>query len=217
MSKRVIRRQIPLLLTFVLGFLITIEWFVKWEPLQNLTSIIYNFQIVIISIMIGFAAVNLFITHSNSIRRNLSRNKQFDVFASVLLLSTLTIWLLVGLFLGTNSPTYKWLFNTFNIPLSSTAYAMTLFYLASGTYRCLRARSNETFVLMIVALITILGNVPFVTSQLPAVLTLRIWLEGVVVKAVYRAITIGVGLAAIIMSIRTFLAMETSYLGRTEE
>jgi hypothetical protein len=212
-----VRRQIPLILTFIVGMIISFDWFIKWQPLQDLTSTIMNFQIVMSAFMLGFAGVNLLILHSSRIRRNLSDNKMFDVFLSVVLLGGLAIWTITGVVLGYQSPTYKWLYDTFCLPLSSTAYAATLFYLAAATYRVLRARSAETTLLLVIGIVTILANMPLVVAYIPFLTTARSWISDILVKSSYRAITIGVGLGGIMTGVRTLLAMETGYLGGVEE
>jgi len=215
MSARIIRRQIPIAMTFIFGMIITADWYIKWDPLQSFTSTLLNYQIIIIAVMMGFAAFNLLITHGLKIRRSLTKNDLFEAFASSLVIITMVLWAIVGIVLGNNSPTYQWLFNTFNTPLSSTAYAMTLFFMASATYRLLRTRNKEATIFLLVTLFTIIANSPYFASLAPGLVTARSWIEGVVVKATYRAITMGVGLGAIMMALRTMLAMETGYLGRT--
>jgi len=197
--------------------IVTFDWFIKWEPLQGLTTTIMNFQIIMVAFMMGFAGVNLVILHTRRIQRSMSDNKMFEVVLSVVLLACLFIWTAVGIGLGRNSDTYSWLFTTFNQPLGATAYAATLFYLASATYRVLRVRSAETGVLLLVAFITILANIPLITTYLPIITDVRTWIADYLVKFSYRSITIGVGLGGILMGVRTLLAMETGYLGAVEE
>ena len=216
-SKRMYQRQIPLALTFIVGMIVSFDWFVKWEPLQTLTTTLMNFQIVMVAFMMGFAGVNLVYLHSKRIQRNMSDNKLFDALLSAILLACLFIWIIVGVFMGQTSDLYKWLFNTFNQSLSATAYAATLFYLASSTYRVLRIRSAETGLLLLVGTITICANIPLFTAYFPILGTILVWISDGLVKYSYRAITIGVGLGGILMGVRTLLAMETGYLGATEE
>jgi hypothetical protein len=197
--------------------IVTFDWFIKWEPLQGLTTTLMNFQIIMVAFMMGFAGVNLVVLHTRRIQRNMSNNKMFDVVLSVVLLACFFIWTIVGIVIGRNSDTYSWLFTTFNQPLGATAYAATLFYLASATYRVLRVRSAETGVLLLVALITILANIPLITTYLPIITDVRTWIADYLVKFSYRSITIGVGLGGILMGVRTLLAMETGYLGAVEE
>lgn len=216
-TARTYKRQIPLALTFIVGMIVSFDWFIKYEPLQNFTTTIMNFQIIMVAFMMGFAGVNLVVLHTRRIQRNLSDNKMFDVLLSVLVLGCLFIWVGVGVGLGRNSDTYTWLFNTFNQPLSATAYAATLFYLASATYRVLRIRSAETGILLLVGVITMLANIPLFTAYFPILGAAQKWIADILVKSSYRAITIGVGLGGILMGIRTLLAMETGYLGAVEE
>ncbi len=217
MSSRMIRRQIPLILTFIVGMIITWEWFIRWKPLQDATSVINNFQIIMTAFMAGFAGVNLLVLHSKRIRSNMSDNKLLDASYSVVLLLSLIVWTIIGVALGSKHPTYDWLYNTVNVPLYSTAYAATLFYLASATYHVLRARSVETSLLLIVGALTIMANMPIVVTYLPFLTDVLAWINNVLVTSSYRAITIGVGLGGIMTGVRTLLAMETGYLGAVEE
>jgi len=216
-SARTYKRQIPLALTFIVGMIVSLDWFIKWDALQTLTTTILNFQIIMVAFMMGFAGINLLILHTRRIQRNMSDNKMFDAALSVILLGCFIIWTLIGIFIGRNSDTYTWLFQTFNQPLGATAYAATLFYLASATYRVLRVRSAETGVLLVVAFITILANIPLITTYVPIISSIRGWFADYLVKFSYRSITIGVGLGGILMGVRTLLAMETGYLGAVEE
>ena len=217
MSQRTIRRQIPLALTFIVGMVITINWFVDYTPLKDLSNIILNFNTVMVAFMMGFAGVNLLVIHTKRIQRNMSQGNMFDAAISVLLLGTLIIWTAVGIFVGRSSDTYQWMYSNFNLPLYSTAYAATLFYLASATYRVIRARSTETTILVVVSIVVIMGNMPMFVTYIPALLVIKSWIETVIVTAAYRAITIGVGLGGILMGVRTLLAMETGFLGATED
>jgi hypothetical protein len=197
--------------------IVTFDWFIKYEPLQGFTTLIMNFQIIMVAFMMGFAGVNLFILHTKRIQRSLSDGKMFELLLSVVLLACFSIWTLVGIVVGRTSDTYNWLFQTFNQPLSATAYAATLFYLASATYRVLRVRSAETAVLLLVGAITLISNIPLFTAYAPILGTIRTWISDILVKYSYRSITIGVGLGGILMGVRTLLAMETGYLGAVEE
>jgi hypothetical protein len=217
MSQRTIRRQIPLALTFIVGIIITANWFIDLTPLNDLGNTITNFNTVMVAFMMGFAGVNILMIHTRRIQKNMSQGNMIDVFYSVLLLGSLIIWIAVGIFMGRSSDTYQWMYTNFNLPLSSTAYAATLFYLASATYRVIRARSTETTILVVVSIVVIMGNMPMFVTYIPALMTVKNWLADVVVTAAYRAITIGVGLGGILMGVRTLLAMETGFLGGTED
>jgi small-conductance mechanosensitive channel len=216
-TSRTYKRQIPLALTFIVGMIVTFDWFISWDPLQSLTTTLMNYQIVMVAFMMGFAGVNLVYLHSRRIQRSMSENKLYDALLSAVLLACLFIWIIVGVGLGMGSDQYTWLFNTFNQSLSATAYAATLFYLASATYRVLRIRSAETGILLLVGFITICANIPLFKAYFPFLGTIIVWISDGLVKYSYRAITIGVGLGGILMGVRTLLAMETGYLGATEE
>lgn len=217
MSQRLIRRNIPLVLTFLVGMIVLSDWFIKWDPLQNFTGGIMNFQIIMTAFMMGFAAVNLFVTHSRKIRRNMNQENYFEVLVSGLLLGTMIIWAFVGTVFGDQSSTYQWMYDTFNVPLGATAYAATLFYLSSAAYRVLRVRSIETGILLAVGVFTLFANMPMFVNFWYGFQIGKGWISDVLVKGSYRAIAIGVGIGGIMMGVRTLLALETGYLGRATE
>ena len=66
------------------------------------------------------------------------------------------------------------------------------------------------------ALLTLLSNIPYMTASVPALMVIRTWLTDIVVKASYRAITIGLGLGGILLGLRILLGIESSYLGADE-
>lgn len=216
MSSRLIKRQIPILLVFVIGFLITIDWFVVWEPLQIVTKNLMNFQVIMYAAMMYFSMINLWSVHSQRIRRNLREKKYYDVFTSGLLLFFLTIGVIIGDVLGRNSPQYKFIYDNFRTPLAYAGGIHLTLFIAAATYRVIKPKSKETAIFFISALITLLSNIPYLSAAFPILTVARTWITDVIVKSSYRAITIGLGLGGILLGLRILLGIDTSYLGVEE-
>lgn len=216
MSSRFIKRQLPVLLVFLVGIVITTDWFIIWEPLQNVTKNLLNFQVIMYAAMMYFSMINLYTVHSQRIRRNLKEKKYYDMFTSVLLLFFLTIAVLVGNIYGRNSPAYKFIYDNFRTPLAYAGGIHLTLFIASATYRVIKPKTKETAMFFLAALLTLLSNIPYMTASVPALMVIRTWLTDILVKASYRAITIGLGLGGILLGLRILLGIESSYLG-TEE
>lgn len=123
---------------------------------------------------------------------------------------------------------YTFLFEGFYRNLDATMFSILAFYIVSAAYRAFRIRTAEAAVLMVVALILMLGQVPVgmaLTNWIPqsgVISTLRIeklsqWVLTAINSPVQRAIGFGLGLGALAMSLRIWLSLERgTYFGQEE-
>jgi hypothetical protein len=120
---------------------------------------------------------------------------------------------------------YTFLFEGLLRNLDATMFSILAFYIVSAAYRAFRIRSAEAALLMIVALILMMGQVPLgmaLTNWIPAdggLAILRIenfsqWVLTAVNSPVQRAISFGLGLGALAMALRIWLSLERgTYFG----
>lgn len=123
---------------------------------------------------------------------------------------------------------YTFLFEGFYRNLDATMFSILAFYIVSAAYRAFRIRNAEAALLMIVALILMMGQVPLgmaVTNWIPSqglVSTLRIenfsqWVLTAINSPVQRAIGFGLGLGMLAMALRIWLSLERgTYFGQEE-
>ncbi len=118
-----------------------------------------------------------------------------------------------------------WIFRAVISPLQASIFALLAFYIASASYRAFRVRSREAAALLAAALIILSGRTPFghsLTDWLPASLSflrlenVALWVVQVPNTAGQRAITIGIALGTVAMSLRLLLGIERGLLGRGE-
>ena len=105
---------------------------------------------------------------------------------------------------------YEGLFNS----LGSAMFALLGFYIATAAYRAFRVRSWESGLMMTAAVLVMLGQISFgfwLWSELPGI---RLWLLSVPNTAAFRAINIGVSVAALVMAFRMWLSIESESFGR---
>jgi hypothetical protein len=101
--------------------------------------------------------------------------------------------------------------------LGSAMFALLGFYIASAAYRAFRIRSVESGLMMVAAFLVMLGQIPFglwIWSKFPEV---RLWILRVPNAAAFRAISIGAGVASLVMAFRMWLSIESESFGKRDE
>jgi len=209
------RREIPLLITFITGMFMIISLFVPHPLIAKGSSALQNWLIIVS----GFAVV---LGVGNIIRVNghkISRREEDWGFKVILLISLFTMFL-TGLIGGVGEKTpFDWLYMNMEFPMEATMFSLLAFFIASAAYRAFRMRSVEAGLLLVAAVIVMLGRVSLgeiATSALPKPLQLPIiteWIMGFPNMAAKRGIMIGAAMGAMAMSLRIILGIERSYLG----
>lgn len=206
------RRDIPLVITFLVGVIAIGDYYTTFTAVKDTFTVIKNWGIVLNAFALGLGAVNLFRVHG----RRISERKRDDWYFSAWLLFTLILFVVVGLGTGQfdAGAQYQWIYNAMFLPIGSTMYSSLAFYMAYGSYKVLRARNLDAFLLFITAIFVILGNTPIFPATVPEFFHIREWIFTAIVGGAYRGIRIGVGIGAVVLGIRTLIGMETGYLGR---
>lgn len=214
------RREIPLIITFVVGFTILMSYFFAgtipgtgWT-LKNLAGDITGWGVLVSAFALLLASVNLVRIHGGAI----SRKRKGWVY-SVVLLVTMVSFAVVGVLRKHNpgnagiDELFQNMFNNVLSPLGAAMFALLAFYIASASYRAFRARSLEASILLAAAVLVMLGNAPIgklIWEQFPIVSK---WLLDIPNMAGQRAILIGAAIGGFATSLRILLGLERGHLG----
>jgi len=204
------KKEIPLMITFVLGVWMILEYFFHSIPwVAQLTETLTNGGMVIASFTYILGVLNIVIVNVNKIKHGQ------DVVHKYTLLAGFILMILVGFIWGTDEGLpFQWMYNTVYVPLQATMFSLLAFYIASAAFRAFRARSVEATLLLAAATLVMLGRVPvgeeYVWSRLPDIST---WIMDFPNMAGKRAILIGAALGAISTGLRVIIGMERSYMG----
>lgn len=214
------RREIPLMLTAVVGLTFFIQFFVPHEPMGDLANTFSDWYSIISAFAIWLGALNLM---KISIEKVSKKDK--DWFFAVSTIASFLLIVIVGFFfsggrqfldLGTR---FDWLYRNIYSPLSATMFALLAFFVASASYRAFRARNAQATVLLLAAFIVMVGRTPFgdwITGFLPVgwqISNLTNVIMNYLNVAGQRAIMIGISLGIVSTSLRIILGIERSYLG----
>lgn len=252
-----VKRALTVTLTFLGGLFYFLEFFIPPNPATDETSLwgwnlsatattVGNATQVIAGFTILLGIYNLVRIHGNNVRR-LRQGWPSSVafFASFLIMTLFAFWKdWQTWFKGPPAPgwvndtnpahaamphdAYTFLFEGLLRNLDATMFSILAFYIVSAAYRAFRIRSAEAAILMVVALILMMGQVPMgmaLTNWIPnsgLISTLRIenfsqYILTAINGPVQRAITFGLGLGALAMSLRIWLSLERgTYFGQED-
>lgn len=108
---------------------------------------------------------------------------------------------------------YNWMFNYLFTPAQETMFSLLAFFIASAAYRTFRAKTIESALLLVAALLVIFGRVPIsaaISGWFPAVAD---WIMAYPNLAVKRGIMIGVSLGIVGTALRVIFGLERAYIG----
>lgn len=220
------KREIPLAITFIVGFVFLIAYFIPHWPFNKFENWFNDWFSIIGAFAIWLGALNLM---KMSLMK-ISKNK--DVVHSLLIIFSFLLIVFFGFFDGIRGlyadPVYSfrdagtgfnWLYEWVYSSLSSTMFALLAFFVASASYRAFRARNLEATILLLAGFFVMLGRVPvgdLISGWLPVGYQLSSWanwIMAVINVAGQRAIMIGIALGLVSTSLRILLGLERAYLG----
>jgi cell shape-determining protein MreD len=208
------KRQIPLALVFVFGWLMLALYFIPLEGAQKINENLLDWTSII-----GIFALALGIWSLITVNVDRIKYKKRDWQYSFITLFGLFGMIIFGLkfggetsvFQGQESYMFRHFFNDILIPIYSTMFSLLAFFIASAAYRAFRARSALASILLIGAIIVMIRFFPFVAEYTRPVAD---WILNVPNLAAKRAIWMGVGLGIVATGLKVILGIERAYLGR---
>jgi hypothetical protein len=204
-----VRRELPLVLIFLFGISMMIPFFWPNPTLDMLKAELGSWAVLIRNVTVFLGLIYM----SFSQWRSLQRDKSLSGY-----ISFIAPYLALVLFIGTalafpgqiNSPQYQWLYQNIYRAQVSMYVSLPLFYCYSAAYRAFTVRSIEAFALMLGGMIYTLRQIPLFTYLFPALLPMGEWVMLVPNVGGGRGAVIAVGLAAIVVGLRTLAGREVT-------
>jgi hypothetical protein len=230
-----VKRQIPVLITAVVGIVLILSFFVPATKSWGEEATTWFGVIAAVAFVLGGG--NLLKVH---LKKLSDRRPGWGY--SALILVTFAVTLLVGLlkigvtpelaypnepwagnFQKQGSP-FGWAYEYAFKPLTATMFAMLAFYIASAAFRAFRAKNFEAILLLGTAFIILLGQTFsgfWLTNWIPKdgpfsglrMEELSSYVMQVFNTAGNRAIIIGIALGIAATSLKILMGLDKSYLG----
>jgi len=228
------KRQLPLIIAIFVGFLVLVAEFIPHWPFGILTSELEKWFMIISGFAILLGQINLIKVNVHKIQYKAEGWQYF-----IITLASFAVMVLFGFLWGTQSnhgllgdganmiatigsKPFDYLFDNVYQHLQATMFSLLAFFIASAAYRAFIARTPESSLLLIAAILVMLGNTSlgsFLTGWMPESLdflqlpNVSQFIMKYPTTAGQRAIMIGAGLGLIGSSLRIILGIERSYLG----
>ncbi len=204
--RRFLGRTLPLLIVLVFGVLGALQYFIPHRISQIFYKTVLAWSIGVSSMAVIMAAISFLRYHFNRVLIT----PRDSLYSSVALVAFIAM-VGFGIF-GTDKGSifYQFYQNVF-VPINSTIFSLLAFYMASASYRAFRAKTFESAMLLLAAIIVILGTTALGSSLMLDKVT--IWVMNVPNLAQKRGILIGVGLGATATSLKIILGIEKNWLG----
>ena len=213
-----LRRQVPLLITFVTGVVFAAQYYVPHPRSELMLTEVTKWLQIISGFALVLGVTSLFHLHAVKIRRREPGwGYSFVLYAGMLGTIAIGLWVNGKESLNGAMTAFGWIYSNMMVPLQGTMFAILAFFIASAAYRSFRARSREAALLLIAAIIVMMGRVPLGEMLLPVSGDLTQWILNVLNTSVRRAILIGVSLGAVALSLKIIFGMERAYLGGGKE
>jgi len=213
-----LRRQVPLLITFVTGVVFAAQYYVPHPTSELMLTEVTKWLQIISGFALVLGVTSLFHLHAVKIRRREPGwGYSFVLYAGMLGTIAIGLWVNGKESLNGAMTAFGWIYSNMMVPLQGTMFAILAFFIASAAYRSFRARSREAALLLIAAIIVMMGRVPLGEMLLPVSGDLTQWILNVLNASVRRAILIGISLGAVALSLKIIFGMERAYLGGGKE
>lgn len=157
------KKEVPLAITFISGFLLIVALFIPHEPFGSLQERFNDWYIIVSGFTLILGVDSLILYHWRKIKR-----KEKEAPYSIILISTFVIVLAWGIYSGVKhgnpfapaSSFLRYFYTYMFVPLQATMFSLLAFFIASAAYRAFRARGLNATLLLISAGIVMLGRVP---------------------------------------------------------
>lgn len=206
------KRTLPVIVAAVVGVVLLADYFLKIPAIKQPATEIQDWGLIIAAFALALAAVNLILIHGKRIAR-----KDRQSIHSSILIAALLVTAFSGIFLGTKSKVFDFIFQAMYTPLAAVFYAMTAFHLASASYRAFRAKNAQAVALLVAGVLLMLGNAPVgevIWKQFPKIAW---WITNVVNLAGSRGILISTAVGTVGAGLRILAGIDRSHLGSGTE
>ncbi len=201
------RLVIPLMITFVAGMIMILQFFVP--ATQSMGESLQEWYMIVASAAIFLGAVNLIQVHTHKIRFKLKNWK----YSPVTIIG-FSVMILTGLFLGIEpGRPFDYMFSQMMVPMGATMFSLLAFFVASAAFRAFRASNWRATLLLVSAFVVMLGRVPIGTMIWDRIPLISEWIMQVPNLAGQRAVMIGAAMGMVATSLRMIFGIERSYLG----
>ncbi len=185
------------------GLIVLFDFFFSLPLVNAIGAAFREWTIILTAFAVLLGLINLLSVH---LSRVLRRNEPSAGYSALVLVVAVLVFV-IGLIFQVPSAPMNWIFDNVYVPLQGAFFALVAFFLATAAYRALRAKSIETTLMLLAALVVFIGQAPLVNAMTQA----KEWVLNVPSTAGARGILLGVALGTIATGLRLITGMDRPY------
>ena len=164
----ILKRQIPILIVSLIGFLTLFGWFINEPSIKGFVDDdATQWYDILASFAIFLGGFNLLKLQMLKILKK-QPGWEYSIFAVLGLIFSLIAGFFIkgnvdvawGTHVTAKGTLFKWMFTYMVAPMQATMFALLAFYVASASYRAFRIRNFEATLLLASGIIIMIGRVP---------------------------------------------------------
>lgn len=203
------KRLLATLIGGVAGVIVLVDFLGQVPAVSLFAGLLVNWAATLTAIALVVGLLSVLSSHVARIVRRLP-----DYPYSIVLLTALLFTVVVGVSLDTLiEPPIRLLFRYVYQPLASSLLALLAFFSLSAALRAVESRRVEALVLVAVALVVLIVQLPQV-AMLPLLGGVVSWVESYPALAGARGLLLGAAIGALVAGVRVLLGFDHPYLDR---
>ncbi len=206
------KRLIATLIAGVVGAIVLIDFASATPTVDQVARLLVSWAATLTALALLVGVISVAIAH---LRRVLTRDADWG-YSLVLLIGMLGV-IVVGVAgtpgLNLAEEPIRWVFRAVYEPLASSLLALLAFFSLSAILRVFRERHLQAVVIVMVALLVLLMQLPPVQALLFVTDSLQ-WFSDYITLAGTRGLLLGTAIGTLVASVRVLLGFDQPYLDR---
>lgn len=193
------------------GLIVLVGYFFQIPILSYIRSLVLDWAVTLAAIMIFIGVLNLLSMNNNRIQ-----TRQKGGFYSLVLIISLLVTLILGLFFKPGHPVMNFIFYSVQLPVERSLMALLAVTLLLASIHLLHRQPNLFSVIFLgTTLLILLGTAPLPFGELPFFSDmLRPFVAQVLAAAGARGILLGIALATLTTGLRVLFGADRPYGGK---
>lgn len=201
-------RYVTVAIAIASGLLVLLGYLYPIDVLVRLRTMLTNWAVLVAAMAVLVGVGNLILVHMDKIR-----NREQNSIYGLVLVASLVVTFLVGLFLGPNNEIMQIAIDAIIVPVEASLMAILAVTLVYASIRLLRRRADVmTVIFLVVAILFLIAVMPTPVGPVPAdfllLQFLRLFSDGGA-----RGLLIGIALGALLTSLRVLFGIDRPYGG----
>jgi hypothetical protein len=206
-----VKREGPIALLVIAGVVYILSVMIAGSSLEPVQQTLDDWY----QVVVGFTSLVGVISLTQVNGRQVLRKADGWIYNAILLV-ILYGYIALGLIGGLKNVAFNLIYNNILTPILMTIYSTLTFWIGSAAYRAFRAKSFDSAVLLIAAIVVMIGRVTLGSAISPLLPKWAAWIVGTPTLAGMRAIEMGAAIGGVVLALRMLTGLERSFMGAAD-